>query len=191
MNRRGTGGQVYLERDCEATQVPWGSAVTLPGGSLVQITQQLGGNFTVMSGGNLYRISGADADALGLDPADAGVLEAEPADDGTPPTVESVEAEAWRRLGTCYDPEIPVDIVNLGLIYLCQALPLPDGGFRLDVRMTLTAPGCGMDMTIADEAREKLMSIRGVEQVDVDLVWDPPWSRDMMSEAARLQMGMM
>jgi probable FeS assembly SUF system protein SufT len=194
MNRRGDGGQIYLERDCEATQVPWGTAVTLQGGTLVQITQQLGGNFTVMSGGNLYRINGAEADALGLDPADAGGLEAEAADagdSGEAATVESVEAEAWRRLATCYDPEIPVDIVNLGLIYLCQAMPLPDGGFRLDVRMTLTAPGCGMGMTIADEAREKLMSIRGVEQVDVDLVWEPPWSREMMSEAARLQMGLM
>ncbi|ODT34695.1 MAG: putative Fe-S cluster assembly protein SufT [Lautropia sp. SCN 70-15] len=196
MNRHGDIRQVYLERDCEATQIPWGSSTTLPGGSLAQITQQLGGNFTVMVGGNLYRISGANADALGLDPSDAGDPNppgtGQQADDpAVPPTAESVEAEAWRRLGTCYDPEIPVDIVNLGLVYLCQAMPLPDGGFRLDVRMTLTAPGCGMGMTIADEAREKLMSIRGVEQVDVDLVWDPPWSREMMSESARLEMGLM
>jgi probable FeS assembly SUF system protein SufT len=187
MNRHAEMRQVYLERDCEATQIPWGTSTTLPGGSLAQITQQLGGNFTVMVSGNLYRISGANADALGLDPSDAGELDP-PGD--APVTAESIEAEAWRRLATCYDPEIPVDIVNLGLVYLCQAMPQPDGGFRLDVRMTLTAPGCGMGMTIADEAREKLLSIHGVEHVDVDLVWEPPWSREMMSESARLTLGM-
>ena len=117
--------------------------------------------------------------------ADAG------ADDGAPATIASIEGAAWRRLATCYDPEIPIDIVNLGLVYLCQAIPLAHGGFRLDVRMTLTAPGCGMGTAIADEAREKLRSIPGVEEVDVDLVWDPPWSREMMSEAARLEMGLM
>jgi probable FeS assembly SUF system protein SufT len=187
--------QVYLERDCEATQIPWGTSTTLPGGSLAQITQQLGGNFTVMVSGNLYRIAGANADALGLDPADAGDVDPsgggkQTVDPDAPVTAESVEAEAWRRLASCYDPEIPVDIVSLGLVYLCQAMPLPDGGFRLDVRMTLTAPGCGMGMTIADEAREKLLGIHGVEHVDVDLVWEPPWSREMMSESARLTLGM-
>lgn len=193
MNRHAEMRQVYLERDCEATQIPWGTSTTLPGGSLAQITQQLGGNFTVMVSGNLYRIAGANADALGLDPSDAGELDppgGAPQDPDAPVTAESIEAEAWRRLATCYDPEIPVDIVNLGLVYLCQAMPQPDGGFRLDVRMTLTAPGCGMGMTIADEAREKLLSIHGVEHVDVDLVWEPPWSREMMSESARLTLGM-
>lgn len=195
-NRMGDARQVQLTRDCVATMVPWGSAATLQAGSPAQITQQLGGNFTVLVGGNLYRIAGADADALGLEPADAGDA-GHDADAGTDDgsaaaqTADSVEAAAWRRLATCYDPEIPIDIVNLGLVYLCQAMPLPDGGFRLDVRMTLTAPGCGMGMTIADEAREKLLGIPGVEDVDVDLVWDPPWSREMMSEAARLEMGMM
>lgn len=195
MNRHAEMRQVYLERDCEATQIPWGTSTTLPGGSLAQITQQLGGNFTVMVSGNLYRIAGANADALGLDPADAGDVDPsgggkQTVDPDAPVTAESVEAEAWRRLASCYDPEIPVDIVSLGLVYLCQAMPLPDGGFRLDVRMTLTAPGCGMGMTIADEAREKLLGIHGVEHVDVDLVWEPPWSREMMSESARLTLGM-
>ena len=196
-NRHGEIREVHLERDCEATAIPWGTATTLPGGSVAQITQELGGNFTVMVGGNLYRISGANADALGLDPFDAGYADAPGMAAGAdyesdgPPTAESVEAAAWRRLATCYDPEIPVDIVNLGLVYLCQAIPVFDGGFRLDVRMTLTAPGCGMGMTIADEAREKLLGIRGVEHVDVDLVWDPPWNREMMSESARLELGMM
>jgi probable FeS assembly SUF system protein SufT len=193
-NRHGEFTQVELTRDCEATMVPWGTVVTLDAGSHGRITQQLGGNFTVLVGGNLYRIAGADADALDLeqeDAADSGHGTDLGADDGAPATADSIEGAAWRRLATCYDPEIPVDIVNLGLVYLCQAIPLADGGFRLDVRMTLTAPGCGMGTAIADEARTKLRSIPGVESVDVDLVWDPPWSREMMSEAARLEMGLM
>ena len=193
-DRHGEVVEVELTRDCAATMVPWGSPTRLPAGSLAQITQRLGGNFTVYIGGNLYRIAGKDADALGLDPEDAGVSGMEQDaddDDAGPPTLESIEAAAWRRLATCYDPEIPVDIVNLGLVYLCQAVELSDGTFRLDVRMTLTAPGCGMGTAIAEEARQKLQSIPGVSEVDVDLVWDPPWSREMMSEVARLELGMM
>src|SRR5690606_23064290 len=117
-------------------------------GSSAQITQQLGGSITVMVGGNLYRIAGENADALGMDArevmAAAAGGSADEQQSGAPQTAEAVEGEAWRLLGTCYDPEIPIDIVNLGLVYLCQALALPDGGFRLDVKMTLTAPGCGM-----------------------------------------------
>lgn len=188
--RSGSDRLITLTRDVAATIVPWGTSATLSQGSGVEITQQLGGHFTVVSDGSLYRISGSEADALGLTPEDAGDFEHEDDHEGAP-TIDSVEAAAWARLATCYDPEIPVDIVNLGLVYLCQAVPLADGGFRLDVRMTLTAPGCGMGMTIADEAREKLLGIRGVEDVDIDLVWDPPWSREMMSESARLQLGMM
>jgi probable FeS assembly SUF system protein SufT len=191
--RHGEIRDVILERDCEAVMVPWGTSTTLQAGSHAQITQQLGGSISVMVNGNLYRIAGENADALGLDAAEMLAAEREAA--GAEPeggqTAESVEGAAWRLLGTCYDPEIPVDIVNLGLVYLCQALPLPDGGFRLDVKMTLTAPGCGMGTMIADEAREKLLTIPGVEEVDVELVWSPPWSRDMMSEAARLEMGLM
>ena len=146
--------------------------------------------------GNLYRIAGADADALGLEAEDAGDAGHGSETDGSPAdaaaaTAETIEAEAWKRLGTCYDPEIPIDIVNLGLVYLCQAMALPEGGFRLDVRMTLTAPGCGMGTAIADEAHRKIATIPGVKEVDVDLVWDPPWSREMMSEASRLEMGLM
>jgi probable FeS assembly SUF system protein SufT len=195
-NRHGETREVELTRDCTATMVPWGTTTRLEAGSLAQITQQLGGNFTVMVRGNLYRIAGADADALDLEPDDAGdsghgANEDADRDPSASVNAESIEAAAWRRLATCYDPEIPIDIVNLGLVYLCQAIQLPDGGFRLDVRMTLTAPGCGMGTAIADEAREKLRSIPGVAEVDVDLVWEPPWSREMMSEAARLDMGMM
>jgi len=194
-NRHGEFAEVELTRDCQATLVPWGKVVTLDAGSHGKVTQQLGGNFTVLVGGNLYRIAGADADALDLEQEDAGApgdgADDGVADEGAPVTAGSIEGAAWRRLATCYDPEIPVDIVNLGLVYLCQAIPLADGGFRLGVRMTLTAPGCGMGTAIADEAREKLRSIPGVDEVDVDLVWDPPWSREMMSEAARLEMGLM
>ena len=191
-NRHGETREVELTRDCTATMVPWGTTTRLEAGSLAQITQQLGGNFTVMVRGNLYRIAGADADALDLDPDDAGGQgHGDDDHDHESATAEAVEAAAWRRLATCYDPEIPIDIVDLGLVYLCQAIPLADGSFRLDVRMTLTAPGCGMGTAIADEAREKLRSIPGVTEVDVDLVWDPPWSREMMSEAARLELGLM
>jgi probable FeS assembly SUF system protein SufT len=191
--RHGEIRETTIERDCEAVMVPWGTSTTLPAGSAATVTQQLGGSVTVMVGGNLYRVAGKDADALGLEPEDtlAGAgAEGEPADAGEPPTAASVEAAAWRVLGSCFDPEIPIDIVNLGLVYRCEALPLDDGGFRLEVAMTLTAPGCGMGTLIADEARDKLLRIRGVEQVDVDLVWDPPWSREMMSDAARLEMGL-
>ena len=190
--RLGDIEHVTLTRDCEAVIVPWGHSSTLRAGSQVQITQQLGGSFTVMAGGSLYRIAGADADALGVEPEDLAPAHQPDsgAQDSVPASADSVEAAAWRHLASCYDPEIPIDIVNLGLVYLCQAIPLADGGFRLDVKMTLTAPGCGMGMVIADEAREKLITIPGVEEVDIDLVWDPPWSREMMSEAARLQMGL-
>ena len=176
-----------LLRDCAAVSVPWGKPETLEEGSYALVTQRLGGSITVMSGGNLYRIDEANAGALGLEPQPA------PA----PPAVTEggldagqIEQAAWAQLGTCYDPEIPIDIVNLGLVYACSAEPLPDGGYRLAVRMTLTAPGCGMGTLISDEAGAKLLSIPGVAEADVELVWDPPWSREMMSEAARLEMGM-
>jgi probable FeS assembly SUF system protein SufT len=188
--RHGEIQEVTIERDCPAVAVPWGTTTTLQAGRIGYISQRLGGTFTVMVDGNLYRVDSKDADALGLedeveDPA------AQEADDGTPVTAESVEEAAWKLLGTCYDPEIPVDIVNLGLVYGLEATPSGDGRFRLDVRMTLTAPGCGMGTVIADEAKQKLEGIRGVDQVSVDLVWDPPWGREMMSESARLEMGLM
>ena len=194
--RHGEIQEVSIERDCPAVAVPWGTPTTLQAGRIGYISQRLGGTFTVMVDGNLYRVDAQHADALGLeDEAQEAVAEAAQAADaggeGVPVTAESVTEAAWKLLGTCYDPEIPVDIVNLGLVYGCEATPTEDGRFRLDVRMTLTAPGCGMGTVIADEAKQKLEGIRGVDEVMVDLVWDPPWSREMMSEAARLEMGMM
>lgn len=177
-----------LQRDCAAVSVPWGQPETLPEGSYALITQRLGGSITVMCGGNLYRIDERNADALGLEP------KLPPPRPEHPPGSQdsaSIEQAAWEQLATCYDPEIPIDIVNLGLVYACTAEELADGSFRLAVNMTLTAPGCGMGTFIADEAREKLLDIPGVSEAEVELVWDPPWSREMMSEAARLEMGLL
>lgn len=188
--RHGDIQEVTLTRDCPAVAVPWGTATTLEAGRVGYISQQLGGTFTVMVDGNLYRIDGRHADALGL--------ELEPSEElalgvgnGAPTTAEAVEAAAWKLLATCYDPEIPIDIVNLGLVYACEVRPIEGDKFRIDVRMTLTAPGCGMGTLLADEARTKLLGIPNVEDVDVELVWDPPWSREMMSESAQLEMGLL
>jgi len=176
-----------LARDCDAVSVPWGKPETLPEGAYALVTQRLGGSITVMCGGNLYRIAEREADALGLEPQLPPPMP-EPAAGEL--SAEAVEQSAWTLLGTCYDPEIPIDIVNLGLVYGCTAEPLPEGGYRLAVRMTLTAPGCGMGTLIADEARARLLELPGVKDASVELVWDPPWSREMMSDAARLEMGM-
>lgn len=176
-----------LSRDCAAVSVPWGRAETLAEGAYALITQRLGGTITVMSGGNLYRIDERDADALDLEPQLPDT--APEAHEGEAET-ESIERMAWGQLATCYDPEIPIDIVNLGLVYACAAEALPEGGFHVAVKMTLTAPGCGMGTLLAHEARDKLLRIPGVTQATVQLVWDPPWSREMMSESARLDMGL-
>lgn len=180
--------EVVVTRDCPAVSVPFGEPVTIQEGCVAQITQQLGGSYTVYVEGNLYRIEGRDADALGLEPIDAPET---PQPTG-PATLEAIEASAAELLATCYDPEIPVDIVNLGLVYRLVVLPSEEGGkFRIEVDMTLTAPGCGMGTFIAEEARSKLLSIPGVENVEVNLVWDPPWSREMISEHAKLELGLM
>lgn len=188
--RHGDIQEVTLTRDCPAVMVPWGTGTTLEAGRVGYISQRLGGTFTVMVDGNLYRIDGRHADALGLelDPSEALALGV---DGGPPTTAEAVEKAAWMHLSTCYDPEIPIDIVALGLVYGCEVKPLEGGRFRIEVRMTLTAPGCGMGTLLADEARDKLLGIPNVAEVDVELVWDPPWSREMMSEAAQLEMGLL
>lgn len=178
-----------LSRELAAVSVPWGKPETLEEGSHVLVTQRLGGSITVMCGGNLYRVDERNADALGLEPQPEAL--AMPAVGAAAETAEEIEKMAWAQLATCFDPEIPIDIVNLGLVYACTAEALTEGGFRLAVKMTLTAPGCGMGTLIADEARDKLLKIPGVEAATVDLVWDPPWSREMMSEAARLEMGLL
>lgn len=181
-----TRQDVIVSRDCPAVTVPYGSPVTIEKGCEATITQQLGGSYTVMVEGNLYRVEGNDGDALGFEPSEAAMH----MHDG-PVTAQAVEDAAWSLLATCYDPEIPIDIVNLGLVYSCKVMPAANEQYRIEVQMTLTAPGCGMGTMIADEARNKLLSIHGVDEVKVDLVWDPPWSREMISEPARLQMGLL
>ncbi len=186
MNMRDTD-TVTLQRDVAAALVPVGERVTLKAGEQATITQALGGSYTVVVGGNMFRIDAKDADALGEIPA------AQRAKDqgGAPASHDDIEREVWEQLGTCYDPEIPVSIVELGLVYECAIVPALGGeGWRVQIRMTLTAPGCGMGDYLARDVEQKLLEIPGVKEVEVELVWDPPWTRDMMSEAARLQLGM-
>ncbi len=177
--------QVTLAREGEAALVPVGDRVTLKAGERATITQALGGSYTVVVGGNMFRIDGKDADALGKQPLAQHGKQA----DATA-TRDAVEEAAWEALRSCYDPEIPVNIVELGLIYECAVLPLEGGdGWRVQVQMTLTAPGCGMGYFLSREVEQKLAAIPGVEQAAVELVWEPPWSRERMSEAARLELG--
>jgi len=178
---------VQLTRDVEATLVPVGTKVTLMKGEQAYITQSLGGSYTVVVNGNMFRIEGKDADALGL-PVQTQVVTT-----GKPMTREEVEKQVWEVLKTCYDPEIPVNIVDLGLIYDCVVTPIEgkETAYRVDVKMTLTAPGCGMGPMIAQDAQNKILSIEAVEEANVEVVWDPPWNQSMLSEAAKLQLGLM
>jgi probable FeS assembly SUF system protein SufT len=176
---------VTLTRDVEAAMIPVGDRVTLKKGEQAQITQTLGGSYTVIVNGNMFRIEGKDADALGLE------IAAQPASAGAPVTQEQLEKEIWNQLRSCYDPEIPVNIVDLGLVYDCHIAPLPPGKYRVDVKMTLTAPGCGMGPMIAQDVQNKLLGLEGVEDVAVELVWDPPWNQAMLTEQAKLQLGLL
>jgi probable FeS assembly SUF system protein SufT len=173
-----------LQRDCEAVMVPVGETVTLPAGQIGYITQALGGSFTVYGEGNLFRIAGQDAEALGKEPP-APIELAEDASD------EDVEKLVWSQLRTCFDPEIPVNIVELGLVYDVSLDPDEDGSRKVYVKMTLTAPGCGMGDILVDDVRTKLELIPTVSEADVDMVFDPPWNQSMMSDAAKLETGML
>lgn len=179
-----TSEPVKFERNCAVVMVPSGEAVELPAGSVGYITQALGGSFTVYVEGNLFRVAGHDADAIGKPPLAQPQLP-EGAGDA------DVEALVWEQLRTCFDPEIPVDIVELGLVYECNLLRLADGQRRVEVKMTLTAPGCGMGETLVSDVRSKLELVPTVAEADVELVFDPPWNQSMMSEAARLETGML
>ncbi|MGH8496257.1 MAG: putative Fe-S cluster assembly protein SufT [Gammaproteobacteria bacterium] len=175
---------VTLQRDCKAVLIPAGDEVTLPAGALGYITQALGGSFTVYVEGNLWRITGADADALGKEP----VLPPE-----VPPHASDADIEkvVWDQMRTCFDPEIPINIVDLGLVYECEVHTRGKDERDVRVRMTLTAPGCGMGEILVQDVKEKIELIPTVAKADVELVFDPPWNQSMMSEAARLQTGMM
>jgi len=175
---------VRFERDCDVVLVPQGEAVTLPAGSIGYITQALGGSYTVFVEGNLFRVAGKDADAIGKDPPEPLELSAGASD-------EDVEKLVWKQLRTCFDPEIPINVVDLGLVYEAVVKPREDGSRQVEVRMTLTAPACGMGDILVDDVRSKLELIPTVTEADVELVFDPPWNRAMMSEAARLETGML
>ena len=178
-----TNEPVTLERDVTAIIIPIGEAVTLREGTVGFLTQALGGSFTVYVEGNLFRIAGADADAIGKEPEPPP----EVPDNATDADIEQV---IWDQLKTCYDPEIPVNIVDLGLIYRCD-MHRDDSGERVvDVDMTLTAPGCGMGDILVDDVRSKLQMVPTVDRVNVELTFDPPWNHNMMSEVAKLETGM-
>lgn len=180
---------VELIRDCDAVQIPAGHKVVLPAGTPVDITQSLGGSYTVQASGGLYRISSDDADALGINTTrGATVPQAENKAQGSAGPVE--EAAVWEALKTCYDPEIPVNIVDLGLIYDLHIEPLASGASKVFVKMTLTAPGCGMGTVIAGDAQQKILSLAGVEDASVEVVWDPPWHPSMISATGRATLGM-
>ena len=177
-----------LLRDVEASVVPIGTKVTLQKGETAHITQSLGGAHTVIVNGNMFRIAEQDADALGLEAKAAPAAMASP---GGPLTQEQLEKQVWESLKTCYDPEIPVNIVDLGLIYDCHLTPVGEHNFKADVKMTLTAPGCGMGPVLAQDVQNKLISLEPIDEANVELVWDPPWNQSMMTEAAKLQLGLL
>ncbi|HKB69813.1 MAG TPA: putative Fe-S cluster assembly protein SufT [Thermoanaerobaculia bacterium] len=181
-----------LSRDVVAMQIPSGERIALPSKTLVRITQTLGGNFTVEvpSIGGLFRIEGKDADALGVEMPEEAKKAAEATAGAGPSSAEGVEKAVWEQLKTVFDPEIPINIVELGLVYNLEVKPVGNG-FRIEVKMTLTAPGCGMGAAIADDAKRKIESVPGVAETDVELVWEPVWGPNMMSEAAKLTLGFM
>jgi probable FeS assembly SUF system protein SufT len=176
--------EIELSRDVEAIQIPSGDMVHLPAGTRVIITQSLGGSYTVATDHGLARISAKNADALGIDTT--GGTTGTPAE---PLVGEALEKAVWEQLKAVYDPEIPVNIVDLGLVYGCEVTP-EEGRTIIDVKMTLTAPGCGMGPTIAADAQSKIMTLPGVDDARVELVWDPPWNQGMISEVGRMQLGM-
>jgi probable FeS assembly SUF system protein SufT len=175
-----------LSRDVEAIQIPSGTKMMLPSGTQGVITQTLGGSYTVATPYGLSRVNEKDLDALGLEkPASSNGA---PKRTGEAGPVD--EAAVWEQLKQCYDPEIPVNIVDLGLVYDCRLVKKEDGGTKVEVKMTLTAPGCGMGPAIAHDAQSKILSIDGIDEADVQLVWDPPWNQNMISEVGRMKLGM-
>ena len=174
---------IELSQNCQATVIPGGQPMLLQRGDQVVVTQTLGGSATVQTEmGYLVRISAEDSAALGL----SGDADEAISADGAPFELDQVIAQ----LKNVFDPEIPINVVDLGLIYVCQAEPLADGTHRVEIKMSMTAPGCGMGDILKEDARAAVQSVPGVSDIDIELVWDPPWGKDRMSEAARLQLGM-
>jgi len=174
-----------LSRDVDAAAIPYGDKIPLTAGTTVYITQALGGSYTVVTDrGYMVRIEGQDADAIGEQVTSGAPAEADAA--GRP-----LQELAWDQLKTCYDPEIPVNIVDLGLVYKCESEPLGEGGEKVTVHFTLTAPGCGMGDYLKQDVERKITGLPGVKETDVQVVFEPAWDQSMMSEAARLQLGLM
>jgi probable FeS assembly SUF system protein SufT len=174
-------------RDVEAIQIPSGNKTTIPAGTPGVVTQTLGGSYTIATYQGLARVAEKDLEALGLEKSSSANGEKPSAAENNGPVDEKA---VWDQLRQCYDPEIPVNIVDLGLVYDCSLVQKEDGGTKVEVKMTLTAPGCGMGPAIAHDAQSKILSIDGVEEADVQLVWDPPWNQNMISEAGRMKLGM-
>jgi len=172
-----------LARDVSVIQIPDGNRILLNEGAEVMITQGLGSSFTVMDDrGAMYLIDMKDGDAIGREVAET---------DATKLTEGDLESRVWEQMRQCFDPEIPVNIVDLGLVYDCQVIDLGGGGSRVEIKMTLTAPGCGMGPVIAEDVRARISDLPDVDETDVEVVLDPPWNQNMMTEAARLQLGFM
>lgn len=173
---------VPVLRDCPARAVPSGTPITLPKNAFVTITQARGGNYTISFKGNLARVDGTDADALGLEVEELDFGQVE---DGAP-----LSEHVWETLRTIYDPEIPVNIVDLGLVYGVDIVERSPGHDVVTVTMTLTSPTCGMGQVLADDVRYRLKKVPNVDAVEVNIVFDPPWSRDKISEEAQLELGL-
>lgn len=179
---------ITIVRDCEAIQIPSGTKMTLPAGMIVMITQSLGDTYTVTTDhGYMVRIAGKDADAMGLERSESAPGAAPTA----PQSREDLEKLVWDQLRTCYDPEIPVNIVELGLVYECTLTALPESDYRVEIKLTLTAPGCGMGGVLAADAESKIRALPGIREASVEIVFEPAWNPSMMTEAARLELGML
>ena len=180
--------EVVVSRTVEGVLIPSGERVLVPQSTQATITQSLGGTYTLITDrGLMVRISGKEVEAIGKTPQETPQAEAE----GAPLTPEQLEQTVWEQLKTCDDPEIPVNLVDLGLVYLCELQPADDGRTDVKIKMTLTAPGCGMGPVLAGDVRNKVESLPGVRNAEVEVVFDPVWDRAMMSDAAKLQLGMM
>jgi len=178
---------ITLTRDVEGTIVPVGTKVTLKKGELAHVTQSLGGSYTIVVNGNMFRLADKDVDALGFEVA------AKPASStGQRRTPEELEQEVWIKLKTCYDPEIPVNIVDLGLVYDCALTPIAETiSYRAELKITLTAAGCGMGPALSSDVQAKLLALDEITEATCDVVFEPTWNQSMMSEAAKLQLGLM
>lgn len=178
--------EVVVSRNCEAVMIPSGERVLVPQGARATITQSLGGSYTLITDrGLMVRVSGKEVEAIGKTPQETPQV-----GEGQQLTGEKLEEMVWDQLKTCYDPEIPVNIVDLGLVYLCEVQPA-EGGVDVNIKMTLTAPGCGMGPVLASDVKSKVETLPGVKHANVEVVFDPVWDRSMMSDAAKLQLGMM